>query len=158
MKIVVQRSLEASVLVSGKCVGKIDNGLMLLVSFTNGDSIKEIEYMVDKVINLRIFDDENGVMNKSLIDVGGSILSISQFTLYGDTSKGRRPSYIKALGGDEALKLYQLFNNKLRESLKNKSENSRVEEGIFGAEMKVTFTNDGPVTIILEKEGDKNGE
>ena len=114
--------------------------------------------MVDKVINLRIFDDENGVMNKSLIDVRGSILSISQFTLYGDASKGRRPSYIKALGGDEALKLYQLFNDKLRESLKNKSETSRVEEGIFGAEMKVTFTNDGPVTIILEKEGDKNGE
>ena len=158
MKIVVQRSLDASVWVSGKCVGKIDSGLMLLVSFTNGDSIREIEYMVDKVINLRIFDDENGVMNKSLIDVRGSILSISQFTLYGDASKGRRPSYINALGGDEALKLYQLFNDKLRESLKSKSDTSRVEEGIFGAEMKVTFTNDGPVTIILEKEGEKNGK
>ena len=109
--------------------------------------------MVDKIINLRIFDDDNGVMNRSLIDVEGSILSISQFTLYGDTKKGRRPSYINALGGEEAVKLYKLFNDTLREELKKYSPDSKVEEGIFGADMKVSFTNDGPVTILLEKEG-----
>ena len=158
MRVIIQRCLEASVLVENKCVGKIDRGVMLLVGFTDGDSIKEIDYMVDKIINLRIFDDEKGVMNKSLIDTEGSILSISQFTLYGDAKKWRRPSYIKALGGDEALKLYQLFNDKLRENLKQQNKNSKVEEGIFGADMKVRFTNDGPVTIILEKEGEKNGE
>ena len=154
MKIIVQRCLEASVRVDDRCVGKIKKGVMLLVGFTNGDSIKEIDYMVDKVINLRIFDDENGVMNKSLVDIGGSVLSISQFTLYGDARKGRRPSYIKALGGEEALGLYQLFNDRLRSTLNKISSNSIVEEGIFGADMKVSFTNDGPVTIILEKEGE----
>ena len=101
--------------------------------------------MVDKVINLRIFDDEAGVMNKSLLDIDGSILSVSQFTLYGDASKGRRPSYVKALSGDKATVLYDEFNNKLRE------KNINVQTGIFGAEMKVSLINDGPVTIILEK-------
>ena len=153
MKVVLQRSIDAKVIVNNKIVGNIDKGLMLLVGFTNGDSIKEINYMVDKIINLRIFDDDNGVMNKSLIDVEGSILSISQFTLYGDTKKGRRPSYINALGGEEAVKLYKLFNDTLRDELKKYSPNSKVEEGIFGADMKVSFTNDGPVTILLEKEG-----
>ena len=105
----------------------------------------EIKYMVNKIINLRIFDDENGVMNKSLIDVNGSILSISQFTLYADTRKGRRPSYIKALSGDKAILLYDKFNNKLKE------ENIKVETGIFGADMKVSLINDGPITIMLEK-------
>ena len=118
---------------------------MLLVGFTNSDTDKEIDYMVDKIINLRIFDDENGVMNKSLIDVNGSILSISQFTLYADTRKGRRPSYIKALNGDKAILLYDKFNNKLKE------ENIKVETGIFGADMKVSLINDGPITIMLEK-------
>ena len=113
MKVVLQRSIDASVIVNNKCVGSIDYGIMLLVGFTKGDTIKEINYMVDKIINLRIFDDDNGVMNRSLIDVEGSILSISQFTLYGDTKKGRRPSYINALGGEEAVKLYKLFNDTL---------------------------------------------
>ena len=149
MKIVVQRCSKASVTVDKKLVGKIDKGLVLLVGFTEGDSINEITYMADKVINLRIFDDENGVMNKSLLDVGGSILSISQFTLYGDSRKGRRPSYIKALRGEEAIKLYELFNSELR-------KNVEVEEGIFGADMKVELINDGPVTILLEKESDNN--
>ena len=153
MKVVLQRSIDASVIVNNKCVGSIDYGVMLLVGFTKGDSIKEINYMVDKIINLRIFDDDNGVMNRSLIDVEGSILSISQFTLYGDTKKGRSPSYINALGGEEAVKLYKLFNDTLREELKKYSPDSKVEEGIFGADMKVSFTNDGPVTILLEKEG-----
>lgn len=146
MRVVLQRSKDASVKVNNKVVGKIDFGLVLLVGFTDKDSSCEIDYMVDKVINLRVFDDENGVMNKSLLDVGGSILSISQFTLYGDAKKGRRPSYVKALNGNEAIKLYDEFNDKL------KNKNINVQTGIFGADMKVTFTNDGPVTLLLEKE------
>ncbi len=152
MRVVVQRCMKASVSVENKIVGKIDKGLMLLVGFTYGDTEKEIDYMIDKIVHLRIFDDENGVMNQSLLDVSGSILSISQFTLYADTRKGRRPSYIKALNGDEAKGLYQLFNQKLRSAVE------LVEEGIFGADMKVDFINDGPVTIILEKEGDLDGK
>lgn len=144
MKIVVQRANNASVRVDGKVVGQIDKGLMLLVSFTQTDNEENIDWMVNKVLNLRIFDDESGIMNKSVLDIKGSILSISQFTLYGDASKGNRPSYIKALSGDEAVKLYDLFNDKLRSKIK-------VETGIFGADMKVSFTNDGPVTILLEK-------
>ena len=145
MKVLVQRVLLSSVEVDNKIVGQINKGLMLLVGFTDSDTDKEIDYMVDKIINLRIFDDENGVMNKSLIDVNGSILSISQFTLYADTRKGRRPSYIKALSGDKAILLYDKFNNKLKE------ENIKVETGIFGADMKVSLINDGPITIMLEK-------
>lgn len=152
MRVVVQRCMKASVQVENNTVGSIGKGLMLLVGFTYGDSEKEIDYMVDKIVHLRIFDDENGVMNQSLLDVSGSILSISQFTLYADTRKGRRPSYIKALNGDEAKGLYQLFNQKLRSAVE------LVEEGIFGADMKVDFINDGPVTIILEKEGDLDGK
>jgi len=145
MKVVVQRVSEASVRVDSKIVGEIGNGYMLLVSFTAGDDDKVIEYMINKIVNLRIMDDLDGVMNKSILDTKGSILSISQFTLYGDTKKGNRPSYIKALNGDEAIKLYELFNKKLSEFL-------HVETGIFGADMKVSLINDGPVTIILEKE------
>ena len=145
MKIIAQRCTDAKVEVDNEIVGKIKNGLMLLVSFTDTDDSKIIDYMVNKVINLRIFNDENGIMNKSLIDVSGSILSVSQFTLYADTSKGNRPSYVKALSGDKAIILYNEFNNKLKE------KNISVETGIFGANMQVTLTNDGPVTIILEK-------
>ena len=145
MRIVVQRCKKASVSVDNKVVGKIDKGLMLLVGFTDTDTSKEIDYMVDKVINLRIFDDEDGVMNKSLLDISGSILSVSQFTLYADASKGRRPSYVKALSGEKAIKLYEEFNNKI------KAHNINIETGIFGAEMLVDFINDGPVTILLEK-------
>ena len=145
MKVLVQRVLSSSVEVNNKIVGQINKGLMLLVGFTDSDTDKEIDDMVDKIIHLRIFDDENGVMNKSLIDVNGSILSISQFTLYADTRKGRRPSYIKALSGDKAILLYDKFNNKLKE------ENIKVETGIFGADMKVSLINDGPITIMLEK-------
>ena len=145
MRIVVQRCTHAKVTVDGKVVGKVDKGLMLLVGFTNTDTSKEIDYMVDKVLNLRIFDDENGVMNKSLLDINGSILSISQFTLYGDASKGRRPSYIKALSGDKATVLYDEFNKKIKDS------NIHIETGIFGADMQVELVNDGPITILLEK-------
>ena len=144
MKIVAQRVTEAKVEVNNKIVGQIKNGLMLLVSFTQTDTTDNIDWMVNKVLNLRIFDDENGVMNKSVQDINGSILSISQFTLYGDATKGNRPSYVHALNGEEAIKLYDLFNDKLRKQIK-------VETGIFGAEMKVSLLNDGPVTILLEK-------
>lgn len=148
MRTIIQRSKNASVEVDGKIVGKIEYGLVVLVGFTEGDTIKEIEYIADKIINLRIFDDENGVMNKSLADVKGSILSVSQFTLYADTKKGRRPSYVEALGGEKATLLYQKFNEVLKE------KGVKVEEGIFGADMKVQLLNNGPVTIILEKESE----
>lgn len=143
MRVLVQRSLESKVEVDGKTVGKISKGLVLLVGFTYGDTENDINYLVKKVLNLRIFDDENGVMNKSILDVGGSILSVSQFTLYADSKKGNRPSYTKALNGKEAIKLYNLFNEKLQSQVK-------VAMGIFGAEMKVCIINDGPVTILLE--------
>lgn len=145
MKVVVQRCDKANVSVNNQIVGSINKGLMLLVGFTQGDNFTNIDYLVDKIINLRIFDDESGIMNKSLIDINGSILSISQFTLYSDTTRGRRPSYIKALSGDLAIKLYDEFNQKL------KAKGIHTETGIFGAEMKVDFINDGPITIILEK-------
>ena len=144
MRVLVQRAVDAKVVVDGKETGSIDNGLMILVGFTDGDNEKTIDYLVNKVINLRIFPDENNVMNKSVLDIGGAILSVSQFTLYADTHKGNRPSYVKALGGTEASKLYDLFNKKLGEHI-------HVETGIFGADMEVTLTNMGPTTIMLEK-------
>ena len=144
MKVIVQRALNAKCVVEGKTTGSIDKGLMILVGFTEGDNLEKIEYMCKKIVNLRIFDDECGIMNKSILDVNGKILSISQFTLYADTSKGNRPSYIKALGGDEAIKLYDLFNEEL-------SKYIEVEKGIFGADMEISFTNSGPVTIIMER-------
>ncbi len=146
MRVLVQRVLEAKVRVNGKTVGEIGKGLLLFVGFTDTDTSKEINYLVDKVINLRIFDDENGVMNNSLLNIGGSILSVSQFTLYADTSKGRRPSYVKALNGNDACKLYDEFNQKLS------NKGLKIQTGIFGADMKVSLINDGPVTIMLEKE------
>ncbi len=144
MKVVVQRSKNSTVTVDNKVIGKINKGLVVLVGFTSGDTNQNIEYIVNKLINLRIFDDETGVMNKSLIDVHGSVLSISQFTLYADTAKGRRPSYSLALNPKEAEPLYHLFNKKLKEN------NINVETGLFGSEMEVSITNDGPVTIIIE--------
>lgn len=145
MKVLVQRVTSANVKVNNKVVGEINRGILLFVGFTQSDTTKEIDYMVDKVINLRIFDDENGVMNKSLLDTEGSILSVSQFTLYADSSKGRRPSYINALNGDKAIVLYDEFNKKLKE------KNVKVETGIFGVYMQVELINDGPITIMLEK-------
>ncbi len=143
MRILVQRSKESKVIVDNKIVGKISFGLVLLVGFTDGDNEEIISKLVNKVLRLRIFDDEAGIMNKSLLDVGGSILSISQFTLYADAKKGNRPSYIAALNGAEAIKLYDLFNRLLKEHVP-------VETGIFGADMNVKITNDGPVTIMLD--------
>ena len=145
MRIVVQRCLEASCKVDGKVTGQIQKGLVLLVGFTEGDNKEIIDYMVKKVLNLRIFDDQNGIMNNSIDKENAGILSISQFTLYGDPIKGNRPSYIKALNGEKAIKLYDYFNNELRKSI-------HVETGVFGADMKISLVNDGPVTIIIEKE------
>jgi len=144
MKVLVQRSKNAKVLVDNKIVGQIDNGMVILVGFTHTDNSDNIDYMIDKVLNLRIYDDEAGVMNKSILDTNGSILSISQFTLYADARKGRRPSYADALNGNESSKLYDEFNEKLRKYI-------HVETGIFGAEMEVSLINDGPVTIMFEK-------
>ena len=143
---IIQRSLQSNVKVDGKIVGEIEKGLVILVGFTYDDTIEDIKKMVDKIIHLRIFDDDNGVMNRSLLDVGGEVLSVSQFTLYADTRKGRRPSYMKALRGEEAIHLYDQFNLQL------KDHNINVSTGIFGADMKVSITNDGPITIALESE------
>ncbi len=145
MKVILQRVKKASVSVDKKTVGQIDKGLLILVGFTKEDKEQEIDWMINKITNLRIFDDENGIMNLSVKDVKGSILSVSQFTLYADSKKGNRPSYINALGGEEAIKLYEIFNKKLRNT------GISTEEGIFGADMEVSLINDGPVTIILEK-------
>ena len=143
MRIIVQRSKESSVSVNNKLINKIDHGLVLLVGFTQNDTEKDLDYLVNKVINLRIFDDEFGIMNLSILDSGGEILSISQFTLYANTKKGNRPSYIAALNGEDAIKLYDAFNEELKKYLP-------VKTGIFGADMKVHIENDGPVTILLE--------
>ena len=143
MRVVIQKVLSSSVEVDNKIVGKIDKGLNVLVGYTETDTSKDIDYIVNKIVNLRIFDDENGVMNRSVLDVGGEVLLISQFTLYGDAKKGNRPSYIQALGGEKAIKLYE----ETLEKLKNKIH---VESGVFGADMKVMINNDGPTTIIID--------
>ena len=145
MRVLVQRSGKAKVTVDEKVVGSIDSGLMLLVGFTEGDEIDTVKQLAKKVVNLRIFPDENDVMNKSLLDFGGDILSVSQFTLYGDARKGNRPSYINALKNDLATPLYDAFNEELR------GYGVKVETGVFGADMEVSFTNIGPTTILLEK-------
>lgn len=143
MRVVVQRSKNSKVLVNNEIVGSIDKGIVLLVGFTNDDTKEDIDYIVKKVLNLRIFDDSNGVMNLSIKDINGKILSISQFTLYADTKKGNRPSYINAMKGEEAIKLYEVFNDELRKEVD-------VETGVFGAEMDVEIHNDGPVTILID--------
>ena len=145
MRVLVQRSGKAKVTVDEKVVGSIDGGLMLLVGFTEGDDLDTVKHLAKKVVNLRIFPDENDVMNKSLLDFGGDILSISQFTLYGDARKGNRPSYINALKNDLATPLYDAFNEELR------GYGVKVETGVFGADMEISFTNIGPTTILLEK-------
>jgi len=143
MRVVVQKCLESSVSVDGTLVSSIGRGLMVLVGFTHDDGIKDIDYLVNKVVNLRVFEDDNGVMNLSVRDVSGSILCISQFTLYGDASKGNRPSYIKAMKGEDSVKLYDLFCDKLNSIVPTK-------KGIFGSDMKVSLINDGPTTIIID--------
>ena len=145
MRVVVQRARQAKVTVDGKVTGAIEHGLMLLVGITHEDTVKDLEYCAKKVANLRIFEDEQGKMNLSIKEVGGSILSISQFTLYGETKKGNRPSFIEAARPEVAEPLYHQFNQILRETYE-----IQVETGIFGAMMDVSFTNNGPVTLIVE--------
>ena len=145
MRCVVQKVNYSSVTVDGKIVNQIKRGLMVLVGFTETDTIDDINYCVRKVANLRVFEDENDVMNLSVIDVKGEILSISQFTLYGDVKKGNRPSYVRALGGDKAKPLYEQFNKLLNEYVPT-------YDGVFGADMKVELLNDGPTTIIIDSE------
>lgn len=144
MKVIIQRSKNSKVTIEDRVYGSIDNGYVLLSSFTNGDNKQIVDKMIDKIINLRIFTDENDKMNLSLLDVKGSILNISQFTLYADLSKGRRPSFQNSLNPAEASMLYDYMNEKLR------SLNIHTETGEFGADMKVEIFNDGPVTIILD--------
>lgn len=143
MRVILQRSKESKVTIDGKVNGKIDKGYVALVGFTDGDNTEIVDKMIKKIVNLRVFEDENEKMNLSIQDIGGSILSISQFTLYADSKKGNRPSFINAMNPTEASKLYDIFNQKLSEIL-------HVETGIFGADMKVEIYNDGPVTIVLD--------
>jgi len=143
MRLVIQKVNSSSVKVDNKIVNKIDRGLMILVGFTEGDTLEDINYAVKKVVNLRIFEDDNDIMNLSVLDIKGEILSISQFTLYGDTKKGNRPSYINALGSEKAEPLYKKFNELLNKEVPTYS-------GIFGADMKVELINDGPTTIIID--------
>lgn len=149
MRIVIQRARDAQVTVDGKITGKIEQGLVLLVGLTEGDGEKDIQYLAEKTLHLRIFEDEAGKMNRSLLDVGGEILSVSQFTLYGDCRKGRRPNFMAAAKPETAEKLYNRFNDEL------KKYGVHVQTGVFGAMMDVSFTNDGPVTLILESQNGK---
>ncbi len=144
MKIVLQRVKEASVKVDNKIVGKINQGLLLLVGIEKADTQKEIDFLSQKIINLRIFEDENDKMNRSCLDINGQILAVSQFTLAGSTKKGRRPSFDNSMEPKKASEYFELFVNELRKS------NLKVETGIFGAYMEVSLINDGPVTFILE--------
>lgn len=144
MRVVVQRAKDVSVTVNGEVVGRIEKGLVLLVGLTHTDTEEDVNYVAEKIAGLRIFEDNKGKMNLSLMDTGGSILSVSQFTLYGDTRKGRRPSFVEAARPEQAEPLYELFNEKLQ------GLGLTVETGIFGAMMEVSLVNDGPVTLIVE--------
>lgn len=144
MRAVVQRVTNADVKIDGRVNGKIDNGLLVLIGVGNGDTEEDMKYIADKIIKLRIFSDENDKMNLSLEDVGGSMLVISQFTLYGDCSHGRRPYFGNAMEPVSANEMYEKFVAYIRE------RGIHTETGEFGADMKVSLTNDGPVTIILE--------
>ena len=146
MRAVVQRVTQASVTVEGETVGSVGPGIMVLIGVAAEDTDKDLKYITDKVMNLRIFDDDNGVMNRSLLDVGGSILAVSQFTLYGDARGGRRPSYIRAAGPEPANEMYE------RAVAAWRSQGIHVETGRFRTEMKVSLVNDGPVTILLDSE------
>lgn len=146
MRCVVQRVSEASVAVNGETVGAVGPGLMVLIGVSTEDTDADLKYMTEKVPNLRIFDDENGVMNRSVLDVGGGILAVSQFTLYGDARGGRRPSYIRAAKPEEANAMYERLVEAWR------AKGIHVETGIFRTDMKVSLVNDGPVTILLDSE------
>ena len=144
MRVVLQRVAHASVTVEEKVIGKIQRCFLLLVGVTHDDAMEDMEYLVRKIVQMRIFEDEEGKLNRSIQDIGGEILSVSQFTLYADTKKGNRPSFSKAAPGDVALEMFEQFNGLLRDT------GIPVETGQFGADMKVELLNDGPVTILLD--------
>ena len=144
MRVVIQRSKKASVTVENKVTGAIDFGYVLLVGITHDDTIEDVQYVAKKVAEIRLWEDKEGKMNHSIVEHGGDILSVSQFTLYGDTRKGRRPSFIDAARPEQALPLWEAFNEELKKYALH------VETGIFGAMMDVALVNDGPVTVIVE--------
>ncbi|MEQ9285603.1 MAG: D-aminoacyl-tRNA deacylase [Cyclobacteriaceae bacterium] len=150
MKIVIQRVLESQVTIHGKTKGKIGHGLMLLLGIEEADNDEDITWLVNKTLNLRIFNDENGVMNKSLMDVNGEVLLISQFTLHASTKKGNRPSYILAAKPETAIPIYEKFIATTEHQLGRK-----IQTGEFGADMKVSLVNDGPVTIVIDTKDKK---
>jgi len=145
MKAVIQRVTKASVTIDGKIISSIKNGILLLLGITNDDSMSDIEWLSKKIIHLRIFNDENKIMNKSVIDIDGNIIVISQFTLLANTKKGNRPSYIKAANREVAIPLYEQFITQIEKELGKK-----IGAGVFGADMKIELLNDGPVTIMLD--------
>lgn len=145
MRIVIQRVRHGSVSIEGEVHGSIGQGLLVLVGVENGDTIDDARWLADKTVALRIFNDENGVMNRSVIDIGGEVLSISQFTLTASTRKGNRPSYIRAAGHELATQLYEAYTDMVRKRL-----DRPVPTGVFGADMQVRLLNDGPVTIIID--------
>lgn len=144
MRVVVQRVTSSKVVVDGKTIGEIKKGFNLLIGISKEDTIEDLKYIKDKVVNLRVFEDENDKLNLSLLDIKGEILVISQFTLYGDCRKGRRPNFMNAMGGKEAEKLMKFLLISIKET------GLKVETGEFGADMKVDIQNDGPVTILID--------
>lgn len=148
MKVVIQKCKKASVRVENNIISSINKGLVILVGFTHNDTIEDVNYLTKKIVNLRIFEDENGVMNKSVLDEQGEILCVSQFTLYANTKKGNRPSYIESMNSESANKIYDLFCDKLNEFILTK-------KGKFQAHMEVELINDGPTTIIIESKKEK---
>lgn len=145
MRILIQRVKRASVTIDGVLKSSIEKGLLIFVGICNEDNNEDIEWLVKKIVNLRIFDDENGVMNLSVMDIGGDILAMSQFTLMASTKKGNRPSYIKAAAPDISVPLYETFCGELKRAM-----NKEIQTGVFGADMKVELINDGPVTIYMD--------
>ena len=152
MKVVIQRVKNASVTIEGKIHGKIDTGFLVLLGISSTDTVQDVDYLVKKVCNLRVFEDENGKMNLSLNKVNGEILIISQFTLYGNCEEGNRPSFIQAAKPEIAIPLYEYFIQECKKQI------AKVETGIFGADMQVELLNDGPVTIIIESRKCVNGD
>ena len=145
MRIVIQRVSQASVSVGGVVVGSVGQGYMVLVGVAEGDTIDDVHWLAQKTANLRVFDDENGVMNRSIIDIGGEVLAVSQFTLNASTKKGNRPSYIHAAGHELAVPLYEAYCDELSQLI-----GKPTQKGVFGADMQVALINDGPVTIIID--------
>ena len=144
MKVVLQRVTDCKLVIDHKTFSEMDNGILVLLGITHDDTAEDVDWLVNKLCNLRIFNDQEGIMNLSIKDVSGSLMVVSQFTLHASTKKGNRPSYIKASKPDHAIPMYEQFVNKCKMQI------TKVETGVFGADMKVSFTNDGPVTIIID--------